>query len=72
MTTPFIFLTCVIPGRKNSKNKIDIYLQPLIDEFKELRDVGIETDDISTGKTVQIKAALMWRALMGNSFFQYV
>ena len=42
MITPFVFLTCVIPSPKNSKNKIDIYLQPLIDELKELCDLGIE------------------------------
>ena len=49
MTTPFMFLTCVIPGPKNPKNKIDVYLQPLIDELKELWDIGVETNDISTG-----------------------
>jgi len=36
MTIPFMFLTCVISGPKNSKNKIDVYLQPLVDELKEL------------------------------------
>jgi len=60
MTTPFMFLICVIPGPKNSKNKIDVYLQPLIDELKELWDVGIETCDISMGTTFQMKATLMW------------
>ena len=60
MTTPFMFLTCVIPGPKNPKNKIDVYLQPLVDELKELWDVGVETYDISTGCTFQMKAALMW------------
>jgi len=52
MTTLFIFLTCVIPGLKNPKNKIDVYFQPLINELKELLDVGIETYDISMGKTI--------------------
>ena len=56
MTTPFMFLTCVIPGPKNPKNKIDVYLQPLFDELKELWDVGVETYDISTGHTFQMKA----------------
>jgi len=36
MTTPFMFLTCVIPGPKNPKSKIDLYLQSLVDELKEL------------------------------------
>lgn len=26
MTTPFMFLTCIIPGPSNPKNKIDVYL----------------------------------------------
>jgi len=58
MTTPFMFLTCVIFGPKYSKNKIGVYLQPLIDELKELWDVGIEMYDISTSTTFQIKAAI--------------
>ena len=45
---------------KNLKNKIDVYLQSLIDELKELWDVGIETYEISMGQTFQIKAALRW------------
>ena len=49
MTTPFMFLTCVILGSKNPKNKIDVYLQHLVDELKELWDVGVKTYDISTG-----------------------
>jgi len=36
MTTPFMFLTYVIPDPKNPKNRIDVYLQPLVDELKEL------------------------------------
>ena len=59
MTTPFMFLTCVIPDPKNPKNKIYVYLQPLIDELNMLWDVGIETYDVSTGKTFQMKAAFM-------------
>jgi len=46
MTTPFMFLTCVIPDPKNPKNKIDVYLQPFVDELKELWEVGVETYDI--------------------------
>ena len=68
MTTPFMFLTCVNPGPKNPKNKIDVYLQPLVDELKELWDVGVETYDISMGRTFQMKVALMWTI---NDFFAY-
>ena len=68
ITTPFMFLTCIIPGPKNPKNKIDVYLQPLVDELKELWDVGVETYDISTGHTFQTKVALMWTI---NDFLAY-
>ena len=51
MTTPFMFLTCIILGPKNSKNKINVYLQPFIDELKELWDIRVETYDISMGQT---------------------
>ena len=49
MTAPFMFLTCAIPEPKNSKNKIDVYLQSLIDVLKELWDVRIETYNMSMG-----------------------
>ena len=49
MITPFMFLACVILGPKNPKNKIDVYLQPLVDELKGLCDVGVETYDIFYG-----------------------
>jgi len=51
MTTPFMYLTCVIPDHKNLKNKIDVCLQSLIDESMELWDVRIETYDIYMWKT---------------------
>jgi len=54
-----LFLTCVIPGLKNPKNKIDEYLKSLIDELKQLWDIGIETFEISTGHTFQMKIALI-------------
>lgn len=30
MSTPYLFLTMIIPGRRNPKSKIDVYLQPLM------------------------------------------
>jgi len=68
MTMLFMFLICVIPDPKNPKNKIDVYLQHLIDELKEMWDVGVETYDISTGQTFQMKGALMW---VINDFLAY-
>ena len=47
MTSPYIFLNCVIPGPRNPKVLIDVYLQPLIDELKQLWVQGVETFDVS-------------------------
>ncbi|XP_025653212.1 uncharacterized protein [Arachis hypogaea] len=68
MKDPFLFLTCIIPGKENPKAKIDVYLQPLIDELKELWDEGILTYDIHSKRNFQLKAALMWTI---NDFSAY-
>jgi len=59
MTTPYMFLTCIIRGPTNPKNRIDVYLQPLIDELKMLWD-GVQTYDISMRQNFVMRAALMW------------
>ncbi len=45
MKRPFLMLSLLIPGPSSSGNDIDIYLQPLIEELKELWYVGLETYD---------------------------
>ena len=42
-----MFLTVLVPGPRNPKQKLDVFLQPLIAELKELWDVGILAYDIS-------------------------
>ncbi|XP_016185161.1 uncharacterized protein LOC107626774 [Arachis ipaensis] len=56
--TSFI-LSTLIPGPKMPGNDIDVYLQPLIDELKQLWD-GVETYDAKEGNTFKMCAALMW------------
>ena len=41
-------LSMLISYPKGLGDEIDTYLQPLIEEFKELWEVGIETYDAST------------------------
>ncbi|KAI0504324.1 hypothetical protein KFK09_015276 [Dendrobium nobile] len=60
MTTPFMFLTLIIPGPHNPKAKIDIYLQPLIDDLKLLWEEGVLTYDISIKQNFLLRAALLW------------
>ena len=50
MKQPFFLLSVLIEGCKGPGNKIDIYLQLLIKELKELFDVGIQTYAASTRK----------------------
>ncbi|XP_025675671.1 uncharacterized protein [Arachis hypogaea] len=56
--TSFI-LSMIIPGPKMPGNDIDIYLQPLIDELKQVWE-GIETYDAHTQCTFKLYAALTW------------
>ncbi|XP_025628325.1 uncharacterized protein [Arachis hypogaea] len=56
--TSFI-LSMLIPRLKMPSNDIDVYLQPLVDELKQLWD-GIETYDPKEGSTFKMCAALMW------------
>ncbi|XP_019197078.1 PREDICTED: uncharacterized protein LOC109190933 [Ipomoea nil] len=60
MTTPYTFLTCIIPGPKNPKANIDVYLQPLIDELQLLWETGVLTYDASLKQNFMMRAALMW------------
>ncbi|XP_004252205.2 uncharacterized protein [Solanum lycopersicum] len=60
MTSPYIFLNCVIPGPRNPKVLVDVYLQPLIDELKQLWVQGVETFDVSLKQNFNLRAALMW------------
>ncbi|XP_025616664.1 uncharacterized protein [Arachis hypogaea] len=56
--TNFI-LSMIILGPKMPGNDIDVYLQPLIDELKELW-AGVDTYDASEKKMFKMRAALMW------------
>nr|XP_016453702.1 PREDICTED: uncharacterized protein LOC107778035 [Nicotiana tabacum] len=60
MTSPYLFLTCIVPGPRNPKSLIDVYMQPLIDELKLLWHEGVETYDISTKQNFRLHAALIW------------
>ena len=49
----------LIPGPTLPGNDIDVYLQPIV-ELKELWDVGVKTFDVSSKKSLQMHAALLW------------
>ncbi|XP_057444525.1 uncharacterized protein LOC130736753 [Lotus japonicus] len=58
-STSFI-LSMIIPGKKPPGNDIDIYLQPLIKELKELWNDGVDAYDASKREMFKLYAALMW------------
>ncbi|XP_060171510.1 uncharacterized protein LOC132602749 [Lycium barbarum] len=57
--TSFI-LSMIIPGKQMPGNNIDVYLQPLVKELRELWDDGVETFDSSSNEAFRMRAALMW------------
>ncbi|KAJ9556530.1 hypothetical protein OSB04_011144 [Centaurea solstitialis] len=59
MKQPNLILSLTIPGPKGHGNKIDVYMQPLIEELQELWDVGVVTFDASMNENFQMKAAVL-------------
>ena len=41
-------------------NDIDVYMQPLIAELKELWEKGVETYDASKNEVFMMRACLLW------------
>lgn len=68
MKKPYLMLSLLIPGPTSPGNNIDIYLQPLIDEFKSLWDEGITTYDAFKKEIFKMRAAVMWTI---NDFLEY-
>ncbi|KAL3849461.1 hypothetical protein ACJIZ3_011343 [Penstemon smallii] len=60
MKDPYFMLSMLIPGPKGPGNEIDVYLQPLVDELKELWGAGIEAYDAYKEEKFILRAALMW------------
>ncbi|GLT65094.1 hypothetical protein SLA2020_375460 [Shorea laevis] len=59
MKQSYFILSMIIPSPKSPGNDIDVYLQPLIDELKELW-AGVATFDATSQETFNMRAALMW------------
>ena len=49
----------IIPGDKGPTNDIDVFLQPLIDELKNLWE-DVDAYDASKHQKFHMRAALMW------------
>ncbi|XP_043807342.1 uncharacterized protein LOC122721981 [Manihot esculenta] len=60
MKGEYMFLTILVPGPRNPKDKLDVYLQPLVTELKDLWENGVETYDAFSKENFNLRAALMW------------
>ncbi|XP_021735138.1 uncharacterized protein LOC110701823 [Chenopodium quinoa] len=60
MKRQFMFLSLLVPGPKNPKGNLDVYMQPLIHELKQLWEVGENTYDISRKQNINLRAAILW------------
>ncbi|XP_021764842.1 uncharacterized protein LOC110729408 [Chenopodium quinoa] len=59
MKPEYLMLALLIPGPSSPGNDIDIYLQPLIKDLKDLWEFGLETYDASTNQRFDMHVALM-------------
>ncbi|XP_063936886.1 uncharacterized protein LOC108207459 isoform X1 [Daucus carota subsp. sativus] len=55
-----LILSTLISGPQSPGNSIDVFMQPLIAELKELWDVGIQTYDALTDQNFTLRASVMW------------
>lgn len=60
MKRKFMMLTLLISGPKQPGNDIDVYLAPLIDDLKELWEVGIKVYDGYRDESFILKSVLLW------------
>ncbi|XP_048502755.2 uncharacterized protein LOC125498568 [Beta vulgaris subsp. vulgaris] len=60
MKQPYSILSLLIPEKSGPDNNIDVYLQPLIEELKELWETGAMTYDASQNSYFHMHAALLW------------
>ncbi|KAL8092246.1 hypothetical protein AgCh_034510 [Apium graveolens] len=47
-------------GPTDPENSIDVYLQPLVEELKELWDVGVTTFDAAMNQNFVLRASVLW------------
>ncbi|XP_062009115.1 uncharacterized protein LOC133725758 isoform X2 [Rosa rugosa] len=60
MKDPYFMMSLLIPGPRAPGNDIDVFLQPLIKELKELWEIGVATYDAESGHNFCLQAALLW------------
>ncbi|KAL0288409.1 UNVERIFIED_CONTAM: hypothetical protein Sangu_2658800 [Sesamum angustifolium] len=56
----YMFLTIVIPSPSNPKRRIDVYLEPLIEELLRLWHIGVLMHIHATNKAFMMRVVMMW------------
>ena len=60
MNTEYLFLTILNSGPNHPRGCLDVFLQPLIEELKELWSTGVDAYDVSLSQNFNLKAVLLW------------
>ncbi|XP_073121034.1 uncharacterized protein [Henckelia pumila] len=60
MKDEYMFLTVLAPGPKNPKDKLDVFLQPLVAELQSLWFDGAITYDVHSRTNITLRATLTW------------
>ncbi|XP_073275513.1 uncharacterized protein [Primulina huaijiensis] len=60
MKEEYMFLTVIVPGPHNPKDKLDVFLQPLIAELQSLWCSGVQTYDMHSKQNFNLRVALLW------------
>lgn len=57
-------MSLLILGPNAPRKDIDVFLRPLIDEVKELRNVGVENYDASTQSSFKLHVAVCGQSMI--------
>ena len=70
MKRKFMMLTLLILGSKQLGNDIEVYLGPLINDLKDIWEVGVGVDvyDANKDETFNLRVILLWKI---NNFLAY-
>nr|AAF79675.1 F9C16.30 [Arabidopsis thaliana] len=60
MNTKYLFLTILNSRPNHPRGSLDVFLQPLIEELKELWSTGVDAYDVSLSQNFNLKAVLLW------------
>jgi len=66
MNSEYLFLTILNSGPNHPRASLDVFLQPLIEELKDLWMNGVKAYDVSLDQNFNLKVVLMWTYSVGK------